>query len=102
MKIEIDNKQLEEDLGYLAYSDNMTLEMCISHILKEYVKNNSREDYTKFDSRVSTVKKEADKLADDISIRLTIFEQRFGVNVKLIDDRNSYSFQNRCNIEVTL
>ena len=102
MKIEIDNKQLEEDLGYLAYSDNMTLEMCISHILKEYVKNNSREDYIKFDSSVSIVKKEADKLAREISTRLTLFEQRFGVNIKLTDELVGYVASDRCQIKVTL
>ena len=42
------------------------------------------------------------KLAREISTRLTLFEQRFGVNIKLTDELVGYIASDRCQIKVTL
>lgn len=84
MKIELHNKVLEEQLTEIAQSENMTLELFISEVLREIAEERYHNPI-QVDSTISGIRKEAQRLSDAINIRLKMFEDRYEVSATLVE-----------------
>ena len=88
MKIEIQNKQLEEDLDNLASAEYIPTDRFIAKILKEYVEANSTILLEKQNTDLAYIKKEADKIITELNIKLFNFEQRYDVETTISESSN--------------
>ena len=86
MKIEILNKQLEEDLDHLASVEFLPTDMFVAKILKEYVQSKGSVDVSNFNQSLSHIKKEADKIITEFNIKLFNFEQRYDVETSISEN----------------
>ena len=92
MKIELHNKILEDQLIEIAQSENMTLELFISEVLREIVEERSTNPI-QVDNTISGIKKEAQRLSDGINIRLKMFEDKYEVNASLVEVTEAQAYQ---------
>ena len=89
MKIEINNKQLTEDLANLAKEKYLSPELLIKQILEEYVSENSKETSGKINFTIQEVKSKAYNLSSTINIMLDKFKQSCDFSeVRLVEDIN--------------
>ena len=89
MKLEITNKQLEQDLTTLADKHYLPPELYIKQILEEHISANIKQDSDKITPLVTYVKGEAKGLANVINNMLDSFANKFDVEVKLVEDLTS-------------
>ena len=80
MKIEINNKELENKLEQIALDKYITPEMMIAELLKEFVEDTVGYE---IDTSIASIKKEAEKLSNEINTRLNLFEKRYEVNANI-------------------